>query len=1382
MPAGNVTSLGSLFVELFFEDEQFKRGIEDAAGKLRAFGKSVDGFASTIANKFETAIKGASVALAGMAAASSVVGASFEQEITKVAVLAGGSIDELAEAARRMGSSTKFSAIEAATAMESLAQAGFKTEQIIAGTDAALALAAASGGELAQATKIVATTMSQFGLAANQAGRISDVFTEALNTSQLGMEELTVAMSYAGTVGASFGMSLEETTAAVAQFSNLGLEGSKAGTAFRMSMSMAANVTRTAEEVLARYGLTAKDISPELHDFGEIIRTVGEAGMTTSDAMKVFGTEVGGNVAALAQQAVAADRTSQSFEEIRDALLASSGTAAKTAQAMTVTVSGAFTRLRGAFEEVLLTLYDQYSGPLQALLLQIASFLDETAHLFRVSAGEIRGGFADALGEITSWLAANQTRLAATIVAWTAELTKAGKVLASLIPYLDEIAALFAAIWVATKIASFVSALSSAYSGVVALQGAVAALAAELGIATGGLYAVAVAVGVVVAGLVALVAKTNSATVAAERLTEAQTKQAALSDEGFRREVAALEGVLLAQQERAQAELSAGRRLTDARRQELSQILSLDAAQAALLVRQGKLVRSGDELRTAASLVEQAFDEADPSGLAGGMDELAAKQRRATEEAIRLAAAMGHSREEIADLVGVDVGTVDALGVKVSALRKSFEAGQISAENFGGAIGAMSGQDGVATIEDARLRLEALVGTIGDARKAQVQLRSDVALSQRAMLDAAEAQSDRVAGLARDTADFSRTERKESAKAAKDLVTDRERAAQETAKLLQQVVDAAATAGRSETVRRRIELAQQIRDAERTFDDEIALWEGHADRIAEIESRKAAAVSAIRERAAREAAAANERGAAELVETLGDVRDAAKAITPAAEKAIAAVADMTPTRAEAAWLRFRGIVGTVGVAFRAAADGVSVIGGAVEAVSDRVGSLVKSLTGFSFSVRGLMSEVVRASSEASDAGKRFDAAGFAASFVEGLFSQADRFADLFVEAVPAALDELAKGLPGLMRKVADSIPIVVDAIVESVPQVTAALLDNLSPILDAIVGGIVDLVRAGLEALPDIVREVLGRILPDLIETLSRAIPEIVQALVDAIPLILDALIEAIPELLSAIIDAIPRIVMAVVEAVPEILRAIIEAIPELVSAIAEEIPHLIEMVTELVPDIIVSLAESLPDLMVAIVALIPDLIAALIEAFPEITTAFVEGLIVTLVERMPEIIKAVVQGLIESSGEIGKAIFGGIGSNPFKKEAEDREGLGKIIGAIGDMFRRKDPSTGAYSGMEYVPSTMRTIVHQGERIVPAHENVPGRSAPAPAGLAQNVPGRPPGSTSIELSVLLDSSVVDGALVTSMGAGRAPRLQRMIRSAGGGTIGLDRGRFTPWSR
>lgn len=1375
----SATSLGSLFVELLFEDARFREGLKEAQSSLTKFGASMEGLTSSIATKFESAMKGAALALSGVAAASAVVGASFEQEITKVAVLAGGSIDELSEAARRMGSTTKFSATEAATAMESLAQAGFKTEQIIAGTDAALALAASSGGDLAQATKIVATTMSQFSLSANQAGRISDVFTQALNTSQLGMEELTVAMSYAGTVGASFGMSLEETTAAVAMFSNLGLEGSKAGTAFRMSMSAAANVTKQSEEVLARFGLTAKDINPELYSFGEILRKVGESGMSTSAAMRVFGTEVGGNVAALAQQAVAADRTAASFEEIRDSLQGSAGVAEQTAKAMTQTVSGAFEEMSGAFEEVLLTLYDQYAGPLRALLGQVGSFLNETAYLFQIASGEIRGGFADALGEITEWLRANQTSLAATIVAWTAELLKVGKVLASLIPYLDEIATLFAAIWVASKIASFVSALSSAYSGVVALQGAVAALAAELGIATGGLYAVAVAVGVVVAGLVALVSRTNAATVAAERLTEAQTKQAALSDEGFRREVAALESVLLAQQERARAELSSGRRLTDARRQELQQVLSLDAAQAALLVRQGRLVVSSGELRTAASLVEQAFDDADPSGLAAGMDELAAKQRRATEEAVRLAAAMGHSREEIADLVGVDVGVVDELGVKVSGLRKSFEAGQISAENFGGAIGAMSGQDGIATIEDARIRLDALVGTIGDARKAQVQLRNDVALAQRAMLDSAEAQASRVEGLARDTAEFSKTERKEAAKAAADVVSERERAAEASAKLLQQVSDAAVAAGRSEVVKRRIALDQQIRDVAATFDAEIALWAGHADQIEQIEARKQAAIGAVRERAAREVAAAWEADVAEALDAARQVEAAAKAAMPDIEKAIAAVKEIQPSLLTFGWLALREAMTDV-------VETVGVIGGAVGAVTTRVEGLVSSLTGFSFSIRGLMAEVVRASGEASDAGKRFDAAGFAASFVEGLFEQADRFADLFVEAVPAALDELAKGIPGLLRKVADSIPIVVDAIVDSVPEVTDALLQNLGPILDAIVAGIVDLVRAGLSELPNILRELLGKILPDLITTLSRAIPEIIEAIVDAIPLVLQAIIDAIPKLISAIIDAIPRIVLAVVEAIPAIIQAIVEAIPDLVSAIVEQIPYLIEMVTDLVPEIIVSLAESLPELLVAVVEMIPDLIDAIIEALPEITFALVEGLIETLVKRMPEIIVAVVEGLLSSTAEIGRAIgeaiFGGIGSNPLKKEAEDRKGVGKLIGAIGDLFRKKDPSTGAYSGMEYVPATMRTIVHQGERIVPAHENVPGRAAPAPAGLGQTNPGRGGAPTNIELSVIYDSAVLDGALVTAMGDGRAPRIARKIRSAGGGTIGLDRGKFSPWSR
>src|SRR3990172_13393796 len=226
--------------------------------------------------------------------------AKFEAAISQVAAVSGASAEELnslKEAALQAGLSTKYSATQSADALTMLAQAGFSASQSIAMLGPTLTFAQAAGATLEQATTIMTTTMKQFNMNASDAGHIADVFAVALAQSNLTIDSLTESMKYAGTAGAGLGWSLEETTAAVAQFVDLGLEGSQAGTNFRMSMSQLNVESKKGAEVLKSYGLVYKDINPQLNSFGEILSKLGTKFITVDDATELFGVRGGANMA-----------------------------------------------------------------------------------------------------------------------------------------------------------------------------------------------------------------------------------------------------------------------------------------------------------------------------------------------------------------------------------------------------------------------------------------------------------------------------------------------------------------------------------------------------------------------------------------------------------------------------------------------------------------------------------------------------------------------------------------------------------------------------------------------------------------------------------------------------------------------------------------------------------------------------------------------------------------------------------------------------------------------------------------------------------------------------------------------------------------------------
>jgi TP901 family phage tail tape measure protein len=220
--------------------------------------------------------------------------ANFEQSMANVASVTGGGaaeMEKLAATAREAGAASVFSASEAGDAMYYLASAGMNADQISASLGDTLNLAAAGGMGLADATEIVTSTLSQYNMGAEEAGRVSNVLAAAAAGSNTTIGQMGVGMSYAGPLANSLGISLEDTSAAMMVLANAGIKSQRGGTALRGVLSSLMDVSDKAAGALEGMGLSVEDIDPALHSFDEIMATLKEHGMTTGDAVKIFGRE-----------------------------------------------------------------------------------------------------------------------------------------------------------------------------------------------------------------------------------------------------------------------------------------------------------------------------------------------------------------------------------------------------------------------------------------------------------------------------------------------------------------------------------------------------------------------------------------------------------------------------------------------------------------------------------------------------------------------------------------------------------------------------------------------------------------------------------------------------------------------------------------------------------------------------------------------------------------------------------------------------------------------------------------------------------------------------------------------------------------------------------
>ena len=148
--------------------------LAEVGGKMEKAGDAISGAGKKVMP--------VSAAVAGLGAASVKTAAVFDAAMSKVSAVSGATGDEfdkLRNKAREMGAKTKFSASEAAEAMNYMAMAGWKTEDMLDGIEGVMNLAAASGEDLAATSDIVTDALTAFGLSAKDSGHFADILAAA---------------------------------------------------------------------------------------------------------------------------------------------------------------------------------------------------------------------------------------------------------------------------------------------------------------------------------------------------------------------------------------------------------------------------------------------------------------------------------------------------------------------------------------------------------------------------------------------------------------------------------------------------------------------------------------------------------------------------------------------------------------------------------------------------------------------------------------------------------------------------------------------------------------------------------------------------------------------------------------------------------------------------------------------------------------------------------------------------------------------------------------------------------------------------------------------------------------------------------------------------
>ncbi len=374
-------------------DQSFKGAIDQAERELKGLYQQskrqnsmmtgIDGLSSLSDQTFrlvEKSAQTAAVGLMGIATASTIVGASYEKQMSSVRAISNASaadMERLNDLAKEMGRNTQFSATEAGQGLEYMAMAGWNVDQMIAGLPSVLNLAAASGEELGLVSDIVTDALTAFGLQAEDTAMFADVLAEASNKSNTDVAMMGETFQYVAPVAGALKFSIQDTAVAIGLMANAGIKGSQAGTALRSMMSRLTKPTKEVRGAMNTLGLSITNSDGSMRSLREIMQDMrsGFAGLETAQQASVASALAGQE--AMSGLLAIVNASPDDFNDLAYAIDHSTGAAERMAEVRIDNLAGDLTLLQSAAEGAGIGIYEAIDDILREGVQQTASMVNE---------------------------------------------------------------------------------------------------------------------------------------------------------------------------------------------------------------------------------------------------------------------------------------------------------------------------------------------------------------------------------------------------------------------------------------------------------------------------------------------------------------------------------------------------------------------------------------------------------------------------------------------------------------------------------------------------------------------------------------------------------------------------------------------------------------------------------------------------------------------------------------------------------------------------------------------------------------------------------------------------------------------------------------------
>lgn len=278
--------------------------------------------------------------------------AEFQEQMSGVKAISGATTEEIAQLsnkAKEMGASTKFTATEAGQAMEYMAMAGWKTEDMLGGIEGIMNLAAASGEDLASVSDIVTDALTAFGLSASDAGHFSDVLAQASSNANTNVSMMGSTFQKVAPVAGALGYSVEDMSLGIGLMANASIKAEVAGTSLKTALANMAKPT-DAQAAMKKYGISLTNTDGSMKSFGDVVKNLRSSlgGLSEAEqvaaATTIFGKESFAGMLAIVNASEA------DFNKLTDAVYNCDGAAKQMAETKLDNLNGSITLAKSAFD------------------------------------------------------------------------------------------------------------------------------------------------------------------------------------------------------------------------------------------------------------------------------------------------------------------------------------------------------------------------------------------------------------------------------------------------------------------------------------------------------------------------------------------------------------------------------------------------------------------------------------------------------------------------------------------------------------------------------------------------------------------------------------------------------------------------------------------------------------------------------------------------------------------------------------------------------------------------------------------------------------------------------------------------------------------------